>query len=175
MVLQLTNTFKQIADEIPGIAEYHFGYHSDVNTATDNIYNPGGALGRGFPLCLLVAPLSAAVKPETKTGSLVYDVEVFFYDTQNYTNEGAQRTETMAEVWQRLEKMALTFLHSVKETRLSIEEIQILHDAHAHNAQLCAVGLTFKVTMKYGCDDYFTEGVTSVNPGIDNTELEYGS
>jgi hypothetical protein len=170
MILKLTNTIKAAADGV-NVAEYHFGYHSDINTATDNQYNPGGAVGRQFPLCLLVAPLSGKVKPGGKgAGALTYDVEVFFYDTQHFGHDGATRTDTMAETLERLEKKALAFLEGLKAARVGIEQADLLHDAHAHIVGLVCVGLTFTVAMPYGCDDI--DAVPLVNTATVDTENE---
>lgn len=173
MVTQLTNAFKEIADGLAGIQAYHFGYHSDINTSITNVYNPEGQTGQKFPLCLFVAPPSAAVNSKQK--QLTYDVELFFYDTQNYTTDAVQRSQTMCEVWDRLERIAIAFLHSITEAKIHTEEAQLLHDAHAHIQGLCAVGLTFKVTVPYGCDDY---GATVAAPFLTaekDIELEYGT
>lgn len=170
MILKLVNTIKAAADGVD-VAEYHFGYHSDINTATDNQYNPGGVVGRQFPLCLLAAPLSGKVKPGGKgVGDLTYDVEVFFYDTQYYTANGATRTNTMAETLEGLEKMALAFLEGLKSARVGIDGADLLHDAHAHIAGLVCVGLTFSVAMPYGCDDI--DAVPTINTNTIPTDKE---
>lgn len=175
MLIKLSNTFKALADNAAGIAAYHFGYHSDINRGIPNVYNQNGLFGPYYPLLLWTAPVDLEPRLNTNSGSDVVNVELYVYDLQNYTMSGDTKPETMLEGWDRLHRTARGLMHALKDSRVgTLSEIKYFTDANAHTDGLICVGITFKLSMSYGCDDYDAIATVDFATMNDENELEYG-
>lgn len=162
----VSNLFKQLVDASDFWKSYHFGYHSDLNGGSVDVYNIAGQTGREYPLVLWAQPSEGTV---IKQGNGFIDqltVDLFFYSTQHRLNDGTPVTldQTTQAQWHTLKARAFEFVHSIDDMTARWDDrakwyamrpgFRWFNDAHLHIDRLLCVGVQFVLNIPYNCHDY---------------------
>lgn len=158
-LLHISNTFAQLVQQSAFFQSYHFGYHSDINTNTANIYDPGNEAGKMFPHVLWAAPVEGSLSMQGDTGRDFVEVMLYFYALQDYQNDGepVRIENTLIRQWHDLKARAVEFLHGANKSRMFRivdGKVKYFTDANAQIDRLLCVGCEFTVQLNYGCCDY---------------------
>jgi len=157
-LLLISNTLNALVEQSDFFQMYHAGYHSDINTNILNNYNPHGNEGKKLPLVLWALPAEGNIgKVKDLGGSLSVDMELYFYNLQDYNLDGDPTSinRTLITVLDELLARATEFMHALKESRGgSFESWKWFTDANMHVDRLVCVGVTLTMNLPYSCADY---------------------
>jgi len=163
---KISNLFCRLAEQSTFFKNYHFGYHSDINTNIINKFNPDGAVGTLFPLVLWAAPVEGNLSAlNGKRGTNNIQVSLYFYDLQGRDQQGNTTQESLLTVWDRLHTHAIEYFNAALRSNAYTVQNKTLNwfvDANTHNDRLICVGLDFTIELPYACEDYEVEGLQPV-------------
>lgn len=156
-LVRISNLFNLLVQESAYFKSYHFGYHSDIQVNTPNAYDEHSNKGKAFPHVTWVAPPEGVL--DIKELRDAVDVELYFYDTQDYdaTNNPTASIRTLLVQWNELKARAVEFIQAVNKVRgYSVKDnrVEWVADANAHTDRLLCIGLRFTVLNAYTCPDY---------------------
>ena len=156
-ILQISNLFNQIAQGLPSINFYHYGYYSDINTNVQNNFTGENTNGKLYPAVSFLYPDSRlAIKLDSVRGSI--NCRLVFSDLQYYNNDSTTRNESILEQQAALEAIAVNFLAEVNRLgRQAAYNLGILGDvtldylSDAHNDSLVLVTANFALAYNLDC------------------------
>jgi len=106
---ELSNLFNQVAQAIPEINNYHFGYLSDVNTPIINNSNPSVACQAKYPMLLLTPP-DGSYSPSS--GVVARTLEIWVFARQDSDDSGTI-CDTLVERFSFVEQIGNDFLRNL--------------------------------------------------------------
>jgi len=166
-IVKLSNLFCELVEQSQFFQNYHFGYHSDINTTIINKFNPDGLEGTKFPLVLWAAPVEGSLSAlNGQRGTNNVQVDLYFYDLQGRDLDGFTIQQSLLETWDRLHSHAVEFLTTAQKSGvfgIQNRNITWLTDANLHNDRLLCVGLTFTAELPFACEDYELEHLQPVD------------
>jgi hypothetical protein len=155
-ILQVSNLFNQIAQGLPAIKYYHYGYYSDINVNIQNNFTGENTNGKEFPSVSFLYPDSRlAIKNDSVRGSL--NCRLVFNDLQAYDNDSTLKNQSILEQHAELEAIAVNFLSEVN--RLSrqagnnsgiVGDVTFDYFSDAHTDRLITITANF--ALFYGLD-----------------------
>ena len=156
-ILEVSNLFNQIAQGLPAIKFYHYGYYSDINTNIQNNFTGENTNGKLYPAVSFLYPDSRlAIKQDSVRGTL--NCRLVFSDLQYYNNDSSARNDSILEQQAALEAIAVNFIAEVNRIgRLSVYNSGILSDvsfnylSDAHNDSLVLVTADFALFYALDC------------------------
>lgn len=174
---ELSNIFNQIAQNIPGINFYHFGFLSDINTSIQNNFQPSFDCADPYPLVMFEPPAGSY---RTHDSKVFRTVRLLFADRQD-SNKNGTTCNTLVEKMSDLENIALSFmrtLYSLKiegaclQSSLRKQEAAFNLDAYAFNDRLVTYELTFSLVTPYSTNCLDLD-LTTIDPeDIENIKCE---
>lgn len=160
-ILQVSNLFNQIAQGIPAINFYHYGYYSDINTNIQNNFTGENTVGKLYPAVSFLYPDSRlSIKQDSVRGSL--NCRLVFSDLQYYNNDSSPRNESILEQQAALEAIAVNFIAEVNRLGRQVGnnlglsgDVSFNYLSDAHNDSLVLVTADF--ALFYGLDCPITQ------------------
>jgi hypothetical protein len=148
-ILQISNLFNQIAQGLPSIEFYHYGYYSDINRNVQNNFTGENTNGKTYPAVSFLYPDSRlAIKQDSVRGSL--NCRLVFSDLQAYNNDSSLKNQSILEQHAALEAIAVNFMAEVNRLgRQAAYNLGILGDvtfdylSDAHTDNLVLVTANF--------------------------------
>lgn len=159
-LIHISNTFNLLVQESQFFQSYHFGYHSDININVPNNHDLHGDAGKMFPHVTWAAPVEGDIEMKGDLGIDNVQCLLFFYNLQDYKNDGdpTDIDLTLLTQWNELKARALEFIHAFNSRpspfRIKDSKAKWFTDAHAGIDRLICVGFEFEIIAHYGCDDY---------------------
>ena len=156
-ILQIANLFNQIAQGLPAVNFYHYGYYSDINTNVQNNFTGENTVGKLYPAVSFLYPDSRiAIKEQSVRGSL--NCRLVFSDLQYYNNDSTQRIQSILEQQAALEAIAVNFIAEINRLgRLAGNNLGVVGDvtmdylSDAHNDSLVLVTANFALFYALDC------------------------
>ena len=170
-LLHISNTFNALVQQSAFFQSYHFGYHTDINANTPNNYDKDGNTGKFYPHVTWVAPVEGSLKMQGDTGIDTVEVMLFFYNPQDYRNDGDPLSidTTLVRQLHDLKARAVEFLHGLNKSRLFRivdGKVKYFTDSNIQVDRLLCVGVEFSLQLAYGCCDYENQ-----NPALSAKDL----
>lgn len=158
-LLHISNTFNALVQQSAFFQSYHFGYHTDINANPPNNYDKDGNTGKFYPHVTWVAPVEGSLKMQGDTGIDTVEVMLFFYNLQDYRNDGDPLNidTTLIRQWHDLKARAVEFVHGLNKSRLFRivdGRVKYFTDSNIQVDRLLCVGVEFSLHAAYGCCDY---------------------
>jgi len=171
-LLHISNTLNSLVQQSAFFQSYHFGYHTDINTNTPNNYDKDGNTGKFYPHVTWVAPVEGSLKMQGDTGTDAVEVMLFFYNLQDYFNDGdpLDIDLTLVRQWHDLKARAVEFVHALNKSRLFRivdGKVKYFTDSNVQVDRLLCVGVEFTLQLNYGCCDYENQNPPLSAAGID--------
>lgn len=176
-LLLISNTLNALVQNSAYFQNYHAGYHSDINTNILNNFNPDGNTGKKLPLVLWALPAEGnAEQVKDLGGTLSVDMELYFYNLQDYGMDGdpSAMARTLITVLDELLSKATEFMHALKASRIgTIENWKWFTDANVHVDRLVCVGVTLSLKLPYSCTAYQSDpplepvDITTISTTVD--------
>ena len=156
-ILQIANLFNQIAQGLPAVNFYHYGYYSDINTNVQNNFTGENTVGKLYPAVSFLYPDSRiAIKEQSVRGSL--NCRLVFSDLQYYNNDSTQRTQSILKQQAALEAIAVNFIAEINRLgRLAGNNLGVVGDvtldyfSDAQNDNLIVVEAAFALFYALDC------------------------
>jgi hypothetical protein len=156
-ILQISNLFNQIAQGLPAVNFYHYGYYSDINTNVQNNFTGENTVGKLYPAVSFLYPDSRlAIKQDSVRGSL--NCRLVFSDLQYYNNDSTLRNESILEQQAALEAIAVNFIAEINRIgRQAAYNLGVIGDvtmdylSDAHNDSLVLVTANFALAYNLDC------------------------
>ena len=107
---QLSNVFNEIAQAMPELNNYHFGFLSDIDINILNNFNPSPKCQTPYPMALFEPP-SGSFDPQKSQSTRV--VDLWIVDRQQGDKQGTT-CETLVEKMSFIEEIGNSFLRTLK-------------------------------------------------------------
>lgn len=156
-LVQLSNIFNRVTQELGDFKLYHFGYVTDINTTIENNFVDLECQDK-YPAIMFEPPSSSyAIKNNYQTRT----VNLWFLDRQQDTVQDGTTCQTLLEKMSNLEFLALNFLKTLASTkvmddgalRFSVDTTANLNlDAYTLNDRLVACSVTVDIASKPAID-----------------------
>lgn len=154
---RISNLFNLLVQESDYFKSYHFGYHSDIQVNTPNIFNENGNIAKPFPHVAWVGPVEGGLD----LGKMMVEtqVQIYFYGTQDYdeTNNPTSAARTLLVQWNELMTRGVEFIHAVNKMRgYSVKDnrVEWASDANVHIDRCLCFEARFTLLTAYTCATY---------------------
>jgi hypothetical protein len=156
-LIELSNIFNTIVQNIPGLNNYHFGFLSDINTVIKNNSNPSDKCQNKYPIVMFEPP-TGSYRPDD--GKLYRNIRLLFADRQDSDKHGTT-CPTLVEKMSDLEGFALSFLRTLQTLKTSTpclqkslrkQEAGFILDGYQFHDRLVTYEVNFSLVTPYNTD-----------------------
>jgi hypothetical protein len=156
-LIELSNIFNTIVQNIPGLNNYHFGFLSDINTTIINNSNRSDKCQEKYPIVVFEPPTGSY---KADDGKLFRTVKLLFADRQDSDKNGTT-CETLVEKMSFLEGFALSFMRTLQTLKttepclqksLRKQEAGFSLDAYQFHDRLVTYEVTFSLVTPYNTE-----------------------
>lgn len=120
-LIELSNIFNLVTQNIEGLTSYHFGFPDDLNQTILNNYNPSIDYLEVYP-CVLCEPPSGDY--DTKGCKVNRTITLLFVDLQQSNKDGAI-CSTLLETMSNLEGLGIAFLRTLKSLKINGQYLKL--------------------------------------------------
>ena len=161
-IVQLSNLFNLISENMPDIGSYHYGWPSDMNLNIQNNYDPNASTGTKFPAVLFMPPTLSTRTDDSNTEALFsrYGVELLFTDTYGYNAQTlGYKSDTTVECEAKLQTIAADFINYLRayafasETSFNIGDYTVEFDPWRFVQKTRSIRIRFELVFPGICPD----------------------